>query len=136
MARVTSEDCELIIPDHFELCLVAARRAKDISAGDTLKVERNNDKNTVVALREIAGEYITATQLRENLIRSFQRNIPLEDEDNEDLADFMSGEQAWITDDSITNLDDLSDVEEDEDLDDADFGEAINDEFSADEQEI
>ena len=135
MARVTVEDCKSI-PDHFELCLVAARRAKDISAGDTLKIERNNDKNTVVALREIAGEYLSAEQLRENLIRSFQRNIPLEDEENEDLADFMSGEQAWITDDSITNLDDLSDVEEgEEDLDDADFGEALDD-MPAEDQDL
>jgi DNA-directed RNA polymerase subunit omega len=74
MARVTVEDCVEIIPNRFELVLLAARRAREISAGSNLTVDRDKDKNPVVGLREIAEQTISLPLLRENLIKSMQRH--------------------------------------------------------------
>ncbi len=71
MARVTVEDCIENIPNRFDLVLVAAQRAKQISSGNPLTVERDNDKDGVVALREIGGETIPLEQLREDTINAF-----------------------------------------------------------------
>ena len=73
MARITVEDCVLRVPSRFELVMVAAQRARDISAGAPLSVDRDNDKNPVVALREIADDVVDAEELREALIASLQR---------------------------------------------------------------
>jgi DNA-directed RNA polymerase subunit omega len=73
MARVTVEDCIEKVADRFELVALAAQRAKDISAGAELKLERNEEKNTVLALREIAADLVQVEDLRENLVRHFQR---------------------------------------------------------------
>jgi DNA-directed RNA polymerase subunit omega len=66
MARVTVEDCVDKVPNRFELVLLAAHRARELSSGSPLTIDRDNDKNPVVALREIAEETLTATQLRES----------------------------------------------------------------------
>jgi DNA-directed RNA polymerase subunit omega len=79
MARVTVEDCVDKIPNRFELVLLAAQRARALAAGAQLTVERDNDKNPVVALREIADKTITADQLRSDMTRSLQRHTALED---------------------------------------------------------
>ena len=71
MARVTVEDCIQEVPNRFELVLLASQRAKQISVGNPLTVERDNDKDSVVALREIADKTISLPQLEENLIQSF-----------------------------------------------------------------
>jgi DNA-directed RNA polymerase subunit omega len=73
MARVTVEDCVEKVPNRFSLVLLAAHRARAISAGGALMVDRDNDKNPVVALREIADDVVDAESLREALIGSLQR---------------------------------------------------------------
>ena len=73
MARVTVEDCVEKVPNRFSLVLLAAHRARSISAGSALLVDRANDKNPVVALREIADDVVDAESLRENLIGTLQR---------------------------------------------------------------
>ena len=79
MARVTVEDCIEKIPNRFELVLIAAQRARNISRGESIEVERDNDKNPVVALREIAEQTVTPDQLRHEMFRSLQRHTELED---------------------------------------------------------
>jgi DNA-directed RNA polymerase subunit omega len=71
MARVTVEDCILHIPNRFELVLLAATRAKQITSGNPLTIDRDNDKDSVVSLREIADQSVSLPQLEENLIQSF-----------------------------------------------------------------
>jgi DNA-directed RNA polymerase subunit omega len=73
MARVTVEDCVLKVPNRFNLVLLAANRARAIAAGSPLTLDRDNDKNPVVALREIAEDMVNPTELRETLIGSLQR---------------------------------------------------------------
>ena len=73
MARVTVEDCVEKVPNRFSLVLLAAHRARAISAGAPLVVDRDNDKNPVVSLREIADDVVDADDLRENLIGTLQR---------------------------------------------------------------
>lgn len=79
MARVTVEDCVDKIPNRFELVLLAAQRARALAAGASMTVERDNDKNPVVALREIAAETMTYDKLSSEMIRSLQRHSALED---------------------------------------------------------
>src|ERR1700722_7042124 len=71
MARVTVEDCILQVPNRFELVLLAAQRAKQITSGNPLTVDRDNDKDSVVSLREIADQTVSLDQLQEGLIQSF-----------------------------------------------------------------
>jgi DNA-directed RNA polymerase subunit omega len=73
MARVTVEDCIEKVPNRFSLVLLAAHRARAISAGAQIMVDRDNDKNPVVSLREIADDVVDAEELRENLIGTLQR---------------------------------------------------------------
>lgn len=84
MARITVEDCVLKIPNRFDLVLVAAQRARDVSAGAALTVDRDNDKNPVVALREIADETIEPEELRQALILSLQRHVEQDEPEDED----------------------------------------------------
>ncbi|MES2607271.1 MAG: DNA-directed RNA polymerase subunit omega [Pseudomonadota bacterium] len=83
MARVTVEDCILNVPNRFELVLLSAKRAREISAGSPLTVIRDNDKNPVIALREISENSIDITALRENLVKSFQRHVFVENHESE-----------------------------------------------------
>jgi DNA-directed RNA polymerase subunit omega len=83
MARVTVEDCILQVPNRFELVLYAAQRARNISRGESLTVDRDNDKNPVVALREIADQTVELPNLEADLIKSLSRAPepePVEDE--------------------------------------------------------
>ena len=83
MARVTVEDCILQVPNRFDLVLYAAQRARNISRGETLTVERDNDKNPVVALREIAEQMVELPNLEADLVKSLSRAPepePVEDE--------------------------------------------------------
>ena len=84
MARVTVEDCVLKIPNRFELVMLAAQRARHISAGAPLAVDRDNDKNPVVALREIADDAVELPSLEEALVKGLQKYVQLE-ESIEDL---------------------------------------------------
>ncbi|MBI1362675.1 MAG: DNA-directed RNA polymerase subunit omega [Proteobacteria bacterium] len=94
MARVTVEDCIEIIPNRFELVLMAAQRARDIGAGQMLTVDRDNDKNPVVALREIAEQTLDMGELQEHIARGVNRSgdATLEDDAIESL---QFGENAW-----------------------------------------
>ena len=94
MARVTVEDCVDKVTNRFELVMVASQRARKIGSGAALTVDRDNDKNPVVALREIADKTIDVPDLKEDLIRNNQRVIALDD-DGEDVIDMMDGEQEW-----------------------------------------
>jgi DNA-directed RNA polymerase subunit omega len=87
MARVTVEDCIEKVDNRFELVLLAAHRARNISAGASLMLDRDNDKNPVVALREIAEEKLDLPALTESLVSGLQRVIPGEDEDERDSRD-------------------------------------------------
>jgi DNA-directed RNA polymerase subunit omega len=84
MARVTVEDCVDKVPNRFELVLVSAHRARGMSAGAALLVDRDNDKNTVVSLREIAEEKLIPSEIREDLVGSLQRKVEI-DEPEEDV---------------------------------------------------
>lgn len=81
MARVTVEDCIEKIPNRFRLVLLAAHRARNISAGSALTIDRDRDKNPVVALREIADETLDMDSLKESLVHGLQRVLPSEDEE-------------------------------------------------------
>ena len=94
MARVTVEDCILKVPNRFELVMVSAQRARRIGTGAALTVDRDNDKNPVIALREIAEETVNIEELKEEIIRGKQRIIALDD-DGEDVVDSMEGEEEW-----------------------------------------
>jgi DNA-directed RNA polymerase subunit omega len=96
MARVTVEDCVLKVPNRFELVLLAAQRARDVTAGAQITLERDNDKNPVVALREIADETISLDNLQNALIKGMQKHVEI-DEPEED-QEIEIGAQQWPTD--------------------------------------
>lgn len=79
MARVTVEDCVDKVPNRFELVLLAAHRARAIANGSPMTVEQENDKNPVVALREVADRTISSEDLREGLIHSIQKNVEVDE---------------------------------------------------------
>ena len=91
MARITVEDCIDKFPSRFELVLVASNRARKLHSGENPTVEIDNDKNTVIALREIADETLTTDQLKNDLIEEYQTNTFNEDEDINEIED-NSGE--------------------------------------------
>ena len=93
MARVTVEDCVDKVPNRFELVLLAAHRAREIASGTPITVERDNDKNPVVALREIADETQSTDALRERLIESLQTQIEVDMPEEDDMAVLMSSEE-------------------------------------------
>lgn len=105
MARVTVEDCVQRIPNRFELVLLAAQRARNISRGEEITVDRDNDKNPVVALREIADETITLEKLNGDLLKSLSR-APEPEPADEEVLDLIPTEQ------NIFGLQDISDIEE------------------------
>lgn len=120
MARVTVEDCVEKVPSRFELVVLAAKRARQISAGSALTVDRENDKNTVVALREIAEESIELEQLRDSLVASYRQYSPVE-ENEEELEDLLEKEfgasdqrsgrslkDGWIPDSAPPQGEDMS----------------------------
>jgi DNA-directed RNA polymerase subunit omega len=94
MARVTVEDCVLKVPNRFELVMMAAQRARRIGSGAALTVDRDNDKNPVVSLREIAEDTVQTEDLKEDLVRSHQRVFHVE-EDKDDVIEEMQGEEEW-----------------------------------------
>jgi DNA-directed RNA polymerase subunit omega len=96
MARVTVEDCIDKIPNRFELVMLSAHRARALSSGAELKLERDRDKNPVVALREIAEEKLDLSSLEESLIKGLQKRIE-PDQPEEEVVELMAGEQQnWI----------------------------------------
>ena len=108
MARITVEDCIDKFPSRFELVLVASNRARKLHTGENPTVEIDNDKNTVIALREIAEETITTEQLKNDLIQEYQTNTFGEDEDLNEIEDNSNESQTDTTqlDSNIANQDD------------------------------
>ncbi|AWD22421.1 DNA-directed RNA polymerase subunit omega [Pseudogemmobacter blasticus] len=92
MARVTVEDCVDKVPNRFELVLLAAHRAREVASGAPLTIDRDNDKNPVVALREIAEETQGADVLRERMIESYQTQIEVDEPEEDQMALLMAGE--------------------------------------------
>jgi DNA-directed RNA polymerase subunit omega len=91
MARVTVEDCVLKIPNRFDLVMLSAQRAREIAAGASLTVERDNDKNPVVALREIADSSVDVDNLRQALITGLQKHVETE-EPEEDMMELIASD--------------------------------------------
>lgn len=85
MARVTVEDCVLKVPNRFDLVMLAAQRARDVSAGAPLTIERDNDKNPVIALREIAEATVDHDNLRNSLIQGMQKHVEVDEPEEDDL---------------------------------------------------
>jgi DNA-directed RNA polymerase subunit omega len=112
MARVTVEDCVQRIPNRFELVMMAAQRAREVSAGAQITIDRDNDKNPVVALREIADETISLPHLTDSLITGLQKHVE-NDEPEEEGTGFGTGagdllaemQQAQISDDEAEEAD-------------------------------
>lgn len=131
MARVTVEDCVLLVPNRFDLVMLASHRARALSSGAELRVERDRDKNPVVALREIAERKLDLDSLHESLVKGLQKRIE-PDRPEEEVAELMNSEQqSWIN--AAIGEDDSEDdeLDLDEDLEDetdavggADFGSA------------
>ncbi|WP_368184761.1 DNA-directed RNA polymerase subunit omega [Aestuariibius sp. HNIBRBA575] len=94
MARVTVEDCVDKVPNRFELVLLASHRAREIAAGAPITIERDNDKNPVVSLREIADETQQADDLRERMIESNQTQIEVDEPEEDAMALLMGAEPA------------------------------------------
>ncbi|QUS36517.1 DNA-directed RNA polymerase subunit omega [Falsirhodobacter algicola] len=92
MARVTVEDCVDKVPNRFELVMLAAHRAREIATGSPISVDRDNDKNPVVSLREIAEETQPADDLRERLIASHQTQIEVDEPEEDRMAALMGAE--------------------------------------------
>lgn len=94
MARVTVEDCILKIPNRFQLVMVAAQRSRELSIGAELTVDRDNDKNPVVALREIADETVDTEEIEGSLVRGLQKYVDVEEQAEEGDA-FLAAEEAF-----------------------------------------
>ena len=95
MARVTVEDCVEKVANRFDLVMMAAHRAREISAGAPITVDRDNDKNPVIALREIADETVELDGLQESLVRGHQKHVSM-DEPEEEVIELMAGEEEWL----------------------------------------
>ena len=96
MARVTVEDCVKKIPNRFDLVIAAAQRSREISNGIAIEVDRDNDKNPVVSLREIASEVVDAESLQERFIRSMQKNLNKEDNNIDEEASLEEEFAAYL----------------------------------------
>lgn len=123
MARVTVEDCVLRVPNRFELVLVASQRGRDISAGARLTVDRDNDKNPVVALREIAEDTVPLDTLRNSLVQGLQKHVEVDEPEEEEMEAFMperdiafenmAANEEEVTEDGLTVSEDGVDFDAD-----------------------
>lgn len=116
MARVTVEDCVDKVDNRFELVLLASHRARQISQGGQITIDRDNDKNPVVALREIADETLSPGDLKEDLIHSLQKHVEIDEPEApasvhiSGALDDMSGE-AIVGEEDIVTFDSISEEE-------------------------
>ena len=109
MARVTVEDCVDKVTNRFELVLFAAHRARGMSAGAELLVDRDNDKNPVVALREIADEKLVPDEVREDLIGSLQKQVDVDEPEEDAVAP-----AAVLAGDANTSQEEMTTMSEDD----------------------
>ena len=144
MARVTVEDCVEKVPNRYELLMVAAQRAKDIESGSPLLVDRDNDKNSVVALREIAENKVSIENLQKSLVMNLQKFVEVEEPEEEELEIIAAEKElaeldaqfdsSMLLDTDLTDSMQITDEEgfeleegEDADLDDESFDEVFDD---------
>ena len=132
MARVTVEDCVLKVPNRFELVLLAAQRAREITSGVPLSIDRDDDKNPVVALREIADETISLPHLKESVVRGMQKQVEI-DEPEETHEVELDTTLFGVAAPSV--LIEAEDVEA-EDLEEEDAEEAVAEEAVAEEAAV
>lgn len=128
MARVTVEDCIDKIPNRYELLMVAAQRAKDISTGSPITLPRDNDKNPVIALREIAESTVNIEDLQKSLVMGLQKYVEVEEPEEEELEIMAAEKELVDLDEQFSGLlldSDVSEsmqvVDEDGDVDDLDL---------------
>jgi DNA-directed RNA polymerase subunit omega len=119
MARVTVEDCVPKVPNRFELVLLAAQRAREITSGSPLSIDRDDDKNPVVALREIADETVGLEHLRTSVVRGMQKHVEIDEpEESHELDAALFGvappSAALVEEEADAETEDLDD-EQDED---------------------
>ncbi len=93
MARVTVEDCIEKVSNRFQLVMLAAQRARSLSSGAELTVERDNDKNPVIALREIAEETVELNELEENLVKGLQTHVEADEPDEDEMDMLTAGDE-------------------------------------------
>src|SRR5437763_16597036 len=105
MARVTVEDCIDKVENRFDLVLLASHRARMISSGAQMTVDRDNDKNPVVALREIAEETVSPGALKEDLIHSLQKYVEVDEPESETVPLIASAGEGGDADDTEVVLD-------------------------------
>ncbi len=135
MARVTVEDCIEKIPNRFDLVIRAAQRARQVSAGAPLTVDRDNDKNPVVALREIAEETIDLEALKTALVLNYRRHAEIEPAE-EELSDIFEQETAALRASLPQASTYIADSEEDEESEEDLEQESFEDEVFSDEENI
>ena len=111
MARVTVEDCVDKVENRFELVLLASHRARMISSGAPLTIDRDNDKNPVVALREIAEQTVAPEDLKEDLIHSLQKYVEVDEPEAETVPMIASPSSTTGGDDTEVAFDRMSEEE-------------------------
>ena len=111
MARVTVEDCVDKVENRFELILVASHRARLISSGSKITIERDNDKNPVVALREIAETTVSPGDLKEDLIHSLQKYVEVDEPEADDVPLIAGGGGSVDSDDTQVSVEHMSEEE-------------------------
>lgn len=104
MARVTVEDCIDKIPNRYELLMVATQRAKDISSGAPITVAKDNDKNPVIALREIADETVSIEELQRSLVMGLQKYVEVEEPEEEELEILAAEKELSELDEQFSGL--------------------------------
>lgn len=104
MARVTVEDCIDKIPNRYELLMVAAQRAKDIASGSPITVSKDNDKNPVIALREIADETVSIEELQKSLVMGLQKYVEVEEPEEEELEIMAAEKELADLDEQFSGL--------------------------------
>ena len=116
MARVTVEDCIETVTNRFELVMLASQRARSLSSGAELKVERDNDKNPVVALREIAAETLNLQEIEGTLVKGLQKHVESEEPDEEEMDLLTAGKDFGqaLKQESAPSLTAQTDVEDGE----------------------
>jgi DNA-directed RNA polymerase subunit omega len=104
MARVTVEDCVVKVPNRFDLVMLAAQRARELSLGGALTVDRDNDKNPVVALREIADATVEVDRLQDSLIQGLQKHADTDEapEDSSEMLELQESMIAAVAEGSLT----------------------------------
>lgn len=136
MARVTVEDCIDKVPNRYELVMVSTQRAKDISTGAPIMVARDNDKNPVVALREIAEERVSIEELQKSLVMGLQKYVEVEEPEEEEMEIVAAEKELAELDEQFSGL--LLDTEVSDNMqvhgadeDDVDFDSSVADDDAA-----